>query len=138
MELMLLLERLYGLIGQDQPYTVGHIQDASLRQAVIYIETHFHNNINLDDISQAVSINRNSLTQLFKRVLNATPMEYLWLHRITVAKKHLEFTSLPIKDIALRCGFQTVPHFTRKFKTATGYTPSAFRREAVARRKAAF
>ena len=48
-----------------------------------------------------------------------TPIEYVWHHRLVVAKKFLEFTDLPIKDIALRCGFKTTQHFSRKFEESS-------------------
>ena len=88
-------------------------------------------------ITKAASINHSTLTQLFKEKLDMTPIEYLWHYRIIVAKKHLEFTSLQIKEISKRCGFKTIQHFSRKFEAFTNYTPTAFRDMAVAERKAA-
>ena len=67
-----------------------------------------------------------------------TPMAYLWSYRLRVAKKHLAFTSLPVKDIALRCGFKTVQHFCRKFEATNGLTPTAYRNQALKARRAAF
>ena len=64
-----------------------------------------------------------------------TAIEYLMAFRVKMAKKHLAFTELPSKDVASRCGFQTVQHFSRVFKEHTGATPGAFRREAVQKRK---
>lgn len=56
-------------------------------------------------------------------------------YRITVAKKQLEFTSVPIKDIANMTGFKTVQHFSRVFKAQTDITPAEFRKSAVQKRK---
>ncbi len=139
MEIILMLEKAYGIIGQNGfsiPENI--IQNPHLKNAVIYIESHYHKAITLKDITKAASLSHSSLTQLFKKELDTTPVEYLWQYRIRVAKKHLEFTSLPIKDISARCGFKTVQHFSRKFEAYTGYTPSKFRDMTVARRKAAF
>ena len=60
-----------------------------------------------------------------------TPIEYVWYHRLVVAKKFLEFTDLPIKDIASRCGFKTTQHFSRKFEESLGCNPTTFRKVAV-------
>lgn len=62
-------------------------------------------------------------------------MAYLMQYRITVAKKQLEFISVPIKDIANMAGFKTVQHFNRVFKAQTGTTPAEFRKNAVQKRK---
>lgn len=139
MEIILMLERAYGLIGQDDSgITINKIKNPHLKNAVIFIESHYPESITLESITKAASMNHSTLTQLFKEELYMTPVEYLWQYRITVAKKHLEFTNLPIKDISIRCGFKTIQHFSRKFEAFTNNSPTAFRDMAVAERKAAF
>ena len=139
MEMIFVLERAYGIIGGiNLDSAVNKVKNPHLRNAVRYIECHYHENITLEHIIKAAALNHSTLTQLFRSELNITPIKYLWQYRIRVAKKHLEFTSLPVKDIAGRCGFKTVQHFSRRFEANTGETPTAFRDNAVARRKAAF
>ena len=139
MEIIIALERMYGLIG----YGVTHqksdntpiIKNAKLRDAVLYIESRFDESITLPDIAKAAGINHTTLTALMKEELGLTAIEYLMKYRITVAKKQLEFTSVPIKDVANMTGFKTVQHFSRVFKTQTGETPAEFRKNAVQKRK---
>ena len=134
-EIMLLLERSYGLIGQNNSEECANkILNPHLKKAVIYIENNYREAITLEDIAKAASLSRTSLTQLFKNELEMTPIEYVWHHRIIVAKKLLDFTNLPIKDIASRCGFKTVQHFSRRFEESFGCNPTTFRTEAVAKR----
>ena len=138
-EMMLLLERTYGLIGQnDSVENSNKILNPHLKKAVIYIENNYRDAISLEDVAKAASSSHSMLTQLFKNELNMTPIEYVWHHRLTVAKKFLEFTNLPIKDIALRCGFKTTQHFSRKFEEKVGSNPTSFRADAVANRKKSF
>lgn len=138
-ELMLFLERTYGLIEQN-----GHIGNANkilnphLKKAVIYIENNYRDAVTLEDVVKAASLSHSSLTQLFKSELEMTPIKYVWYHRLVVAKKFLEFTDLPIKDIASRCGFKTTQHFCRKFEESLGCNPTTFRMVAVSRRKKSF
>ena len=139
MEMMLLLERVYGLVEQnDSIGWANKISNPHLKKAVIYIENNYHDSLSLENIVISASLNHSTLTQLFKNELNMTPIEYLWHHRLVVSKKFLEFTNLPIKDIASRCGFKTVQHFSRKFEKIVGSTPSDFRTSAVADRKKTF
>ena len=56
-------------------------------------------------------------------------------YRITIAKKQLAFTDVPIKDIASMVGFKTVQHFNRIFKEITGTPPAEFRKTSVQKRK---
>lgn len=139
MEMILLLERTYGFIGQNDPMgSADQISNPHLKKAVIYMENNYPASLSLEDIARSASINHSTITQLFKNELHMTPIEYLWHHRLVVAKKFLEFTNLPIKDIALRCGFKTTQHFSRKFEEIVGSTPSVFRETVVAKRKNAF
>ena len=139
MEIIIALERMYGLIG----YGVTHqksdntpiIKNAKLRDAVLYIESRFDESITLPDIAKAAGMNHTTLTALMKEELGLTAIEYLMKYRITVAKKQLEFTSVPIKDIANMTGFKTVQHFSRVFKSQIGATPAEFRKNAVQKRK---
>lgn len=139
MEIIITLERMYGLIG----YGINHhkadnspiIENSKLRDAVLYIEGHYSEDIKLSDISVNAGVNHTTLTALMKQELGCTAMEYLMKYRITAAKKQLEFTSVPIKDIANMTGFKTVQHFNRIFKQIIGTTPAEFRKNAVAERK---
>jgi len=139
MEIMLILERTYGLIEQNAPAEISNkVINPHLKKAVIYIENNYRDAVTLEDIVKAASLNHSTLTQLFKNELEMTPIEYVWYHRLVVAKKFLEFTNLPIKDIASRCGFKTTQHFSRKFEESHGCNPTAFRTVAVASRKKNF
>ena len=138
MEIILLLERVYGIIETKEPKQIKKIKNKHLKSALIYIESHYNKSITLEDITTSASMNHTSLTKIFKEELNTTPMDYFWKHRISVAKKHLEFTNLPVKDISIRCGFKTVQHFTRKFEQYMGVTPVVFRKNSVKERKSAF
>ena len=139
MEIIIALERMYGLIG----YGVTHqksdntpiVKNAKLRDAVLYIESRFDESITLPDIAKAAGMNHTTLTALMKEELGLTAIEYLMKYRITVAEKQLEFTSVPIKDIANMTGFKTVQHFSRVFKAQNGTTLAEFRKNAVQKRK---
>ena len=138
MELLLLLERLYGINGKDDYASDRFLSDPLVKKAVVYIESNYRDFITLKNIAKAASVNRSTLTTLFKNELSITPVEYLWHHRLTVAKKFLEFTNLPLKEVAARCGFKTTEHFNRRFKKEFGTTPGSFRTDAVDKRKASF
>lgn len=128
MELLLILERSYGFVARrENLIPCLQVENGYLQKALLYIENHYAESISLADISEAAAINHTTLTRLFKEELSMTPVEYVWHYRLKVAMKQLEFTSLPIKDVAARCGFKTVQHFCRKFESQVGHTPAEFR-----------
>lgn len=139
MEIIIALERTYGLIGYGLTHqkadNISIIKNPKLRDAVLYIEGHYGESMTLSDISKQAGINHTTLTALMKQTLGCTAMEYLMQYRVTMAKKQLAFTNVPIKDIAGMVGFKTVQHFNRIFKNHMGTTPAAFRKSAVQKRK---
>lgn len=137
MEIIITLERMYGLMGYGNLKSDNTVllDNPKLRDAVLYIEGHFGEDITLADISAGAGLNHTTLTSLMKRELGCTAMEYLTNHRISIAKKRLAFTDVPIKDVADSVGFKTVQHFSRVFKKHTGKTPADFRKHAVLKRK---
>ena len=139
MEIIIALERMYGLIGYGLTHQKSDnapiIKNPKLRDAVLYIESHYGDSINLSDISANVGINHTTLTALMKEELGCTAIEYLMQYRVTIAKKQLAFTDVPIKDISNMVGFKTVQHFNRIFKEHTGTTPAEFRKSTVKNRK---
>lgn len=142
MEIIITLERMYGLTGygfnEKEPDSTPMINNSKLRDAVLYIEGHYSENLTLSDISLNAGINQTTLTSLMKEEFGCTAMEYLMNFRIKVAKKQLEFTEIPIKDVASMVGFKTVQHFNRIFKEQSGTTPAEFRKISVTKRKESF
>lgn len=140
-EIMLLLERIYDFFGGrhvEATERTEEFDNPHLQKAVAFIEAHHAEDIKLQDIVKSCSVNHSTLTKLFKDEFGLTPYAYLWDYRITVSKKLLEFTNLPVKEIATRCGFKTTQHFSRKFEERLGISPAVFRTQALARRRASF
>ena len=130
MEMLLTLERLY---GYGQPADGRDVA----REVLLYIESHYGEEVTLERLSDRCGVNRTTLVSRVQQATGMTPREYLLHHRMTVAKKHLAFTDVPIKEIALRCGYKTVQHFGRAFREREGLTPAAYRTAAVRRRQEA-
>jgi transcriptional regulator GlxA family with amidase domain len=139
MEVIIALERMYSLLGyganKEKPDNLYKIQNPKLHDAVLYIEANYNENITLSHIAANAQLNHTSLTELMKQEFGCTAIEYLMQYRISVAKKQLAFTEVPIKDITAMVGFKTVQHFGRIFKEHTGVTPAEYRKRAVNKRR---
>jgi AraC-like DNA-binding protein len=63
----------------------------------------------------------------FKAVFRLTPHEYLSACRVERAKFLLERTDLPVTEICLSVGFESLGSFSSWFSRLTGVSPRAWR-----------
>jgi len=63
--------------------------------------------------------------RLFKVNYGRTPHEYLIEVRMNKAKEFLK-QGLPVSEVCISVGFESVLSFTRIFKKITGVTPTRF------------
>lgn len=73
------------------------------------------------------SITRIQLNRKIKAITGMTTTEYILQLRISLAKKLLSTTDLPIGEIAFKCGVDDVSYFSALFKKHTGTSPTLYR-----------
>ncbi len=66
--------------------------------------------------------------RLFQRVFGETPHEFLTRLRLDRAKALLARGELPVTEICWEVGYESLGSFSSRFKEATGYSPSVYRR----------
>ena len=79
-------------------------------------------------MAEALNLSNSRLTVLYREQFNVSPLEDLILLRLTSAKKLLLSSNLPLKSIAVLCGFQNEYYFSRIFKSKVGTSPGTYRR----------
>ena len=105
--------------------------ESYLRRALSYIEDHYPYNISIQDIANAVSIDRTYLYKLFKAHIGLSPIEVLNNRRLERAKELLAGTDISVSEIALSTGFYDLSHFNRVFSGNFGITPGQYRKELL-------
>lgn len=95
--------------------------------ALNYIHYNYMNDLNIEEISAHVGIDRTYLYKIVKKYTNRSPKEYLTSRRITAAKDMLEYSHYGITDIALACGFHNSSIFSKVFRLHEKQTPSEYR-----------
>lgn len=95
-------------------------------------------NIKQEDLSRevianAVFLNPDYLSRLFKQQTGVSLSEYVQQQRLNLAKNLLTQTSLPVGNIALDLGYSSFSYFTRVFKAATGCAPMEYRKRYARR-----
>ncbi len=98
-----------------------------VRLACEYIEKNFQEDINLNKISNYVSLSKNYFCNIFKKETGMTIWDYLIRIRMEEAKKMLLETGQKAYDVSERVGYDDPSYFGRLFKKYTGFTPIEFR-----------
>jgi AraC-like DNA-binding protein len=84
----------------------------------------------LETLARRAGISRSLLAARFHQLVGQTPMQYLTLWRMQLARKLLAETALSTAAVAERAGYQSEAAFSKAFKKAVGKGPGAYRREA--------
>ena len=103
------------------------IKNPNITTALRFIKANCKNFIQVDEVVEAVGVNRRSLERYFKQYLNHTIHEEIKRVRIEAILKMITETSLSIGEIAAHMGFHNINHISRYFKASKGVTPHEFR-----------
>ncbi len=101
---------------------------AKLLPAIAYVEENFKERITLDELCNAVYMDKYNFCKLFKRVTGSTFVEYLNFRRLSHAEHLLSETDDTVSKIAMDCGFNSIQYFNRAFKARKKCTPNSYRR----------
>ena len=63
----------------------------------------------------------------FRSCFHVTPQKYLRKLQMRMASRALVYTSQPLAEVAVGCGFADQSHFTREFRRHFGRTPRDYR-----------
>lgn len=99
------------------------------------IEEHLHQGYTVAEFAQILGITPTHLTRVCNEVCGKTASTLLNERVIAEARRLLEDTDHPIRQIAEDLGFGSAAYFTRAFGQRTGMTPSAARTTAKTQRK---
>ena len=105
-------------------------EDEVVAHAVHFIRQHACNRIGVTDVVKHVHLSRSALEIRMKAAIGRAIYQEIQRVQIDAVKELLAETDLPIKQVAVRCGFSGVRYMTRAFRNATGQTPAAFRKHA--------
>lgn len=103
--------------------------------AKIYIDEHFQETIDLEQISQKAFFSRFHFHRIFTKVYKITPHQYLTKIRLEAAKKMLEIESISITEVCNYIGFESLGSFSSLFRKKSGYSPQYYRNIAWLKKK---
>ena len=96
-------------------------------EVIKYIHQHIYDPLSLSRLSRHISYSPYHFTRIFKGRMGLSPMYYVASLRLQKAKELLLSTNLPVRDIAMEIGQESLGTFTTRFTERVGVTPSQFR-----------
>lgn len=99
-----------------------------VHEVALYLQTHIHESVSLEELAQRFFMSRSYLTRSFRNVTGFSVVEYMTYIRIQKAQQLLRESDRSITEIADLCGFGNITYFEKVFKTTTGHTPVQYRK----------
>lgn len=122
------------LVKIVQYQTLKGVQDGNskksnpqLQHSVDLIRENISNKIDLKQIARQAGLSTSSLYRLFKNELGISPVEFIILEKIKIAKQYLSDKNVYIKNVSYEAGFEDSNYFIRVFKHYEGITPKQYR-----------
>lgn len=91
----------------------------------LFIQLRYSEDISVEQISNALNINRRYMSRIFKKRYGMTVMEYLVAYRLKKASEYL-LSGLSVAEAAARSGYRDVFNFSKMFKKKYDASPSEY------------
>lgn len=114
---------------KDQKLNIVPEGNTVIMNALDYVRDHHREKIQISDMADACHLSETHFRRLFRQYMKIPPLTYVNLVRIETACRMLRTTNESIKDIAIKCGFATLPSFNRNFRSLIGVTPMQWRND---------
>ncbi len=118
---------LLDLISGTEPAERRRRYDVHVERAIGLFQEYVFERRTLREICTELEITEAHLIRLFKRTMGTTPMKYSQHVKMETATSLLLNTTMSIKEISWKLGFASQYHFSRRFKSFSGASPSDYR-----------
>ena len=112
----------------------SHVKDIEARAtsqpitaAVAYILAHLDERLTVECLSKLAYMSESSFFRAFRNEMGISPVDFINNERAKMAASLLKRKDLTMRQVAMRCGFNSASYFTRMFKKHYGVSPSGFR-----------
>ena len=112
---------------------VGHIEDSDshnskLKSMMFYIDQHYNEQISLKDIAEAGNVSQSLCNQIFNKLTEKSPIEYLMHYRCRKVTDLLLAGDMSMSEIAEITGFSGASYMAETFKKFYKMSPRDFKK----------
>lgn len=95
----------------------------SLLRARDALDSRFAESLDVPYLASTVGLSASHFSREFKKAFGETPHQYLYRRRIERAATLLRSTQMPVTEVALAVGYESLGTFTRTFTRLMGRPP---------------
>lgn len=117
--LLIEIARVQTLLPSNATYAVSRI--------IEYIEDNLSDTVSNKELAKLAGYHAHHLNRLFLKQTGQSMHQYILARRLNEAKKLLLNTELPVSEVAEKCGFNSLSHFSFYFKQQIGLPPLQYR-----------
>jgi transcriptional regulator GlxA family with amidase domain len=104
------------------------IQNELVLSAIAVMEEAVEERLRMVDLGVRLGVSADKLERAFHAEVGVAPSAYYRRLRLRRAADLLAHSSLPVREVALACGFSSMSSFARAFREFKGHSPGATRR----------
>ena len=101
-----------------------------VREYNFLVEQHFREKHTVAAYAKMLNKSPKTLSNLFKKISDKTPLQFIQSRRMLEARRLLAYTSKTVSEIGYDLGFTDVQSFSRFFKKHENRTPAEYRLQA--------
>ena len=113
-----------GTVSRESPQQSA---DVLLEKINSYIDRNLERRFTVKDMATHFYTEYTHFSRVFSANYGVRLQQYINRRRIDRARELLTSTSLPVAEIAVKCGFENLSNLERNFKRAEGISPTQFR-----------
>ena len=102
-----------------------------LHRARDFMDSCLCESIKLQQVAAVAWLSQPHFIRAFRRLFGISPHQYLTRKRLERAKRMLRETNLPVTEVCLALGFESLGSFSTLFRRRVGVSPAAFRMRAT-------
>lgn len=95
-----------------------------IQRIVRYVDDNYTENITLKKMAADLGYEPHYISRYFHDRIHMNFVKYVNWYRVNMATELLRNTELPVTEIAMKSGFQSIRSFNRVYREFTGNTPS--------------
>ena len=127
-EVIQLIETMYfDITNQVHEATLSAIKNPMIRECITYLDTHYREKINLEELANTLGYTKYYLSTCFKKETGVSALKHIQQKMLDIAKERVFDVTKSISEISYELGFPYPQHFSRLFKKVVGVTPNEYR-----------